>query len=154
MYKTTEKGIIFFPPADNTRPIESKKEALPVHIRSDNVPEFIARILRKWLEELGVKTLFIEPGRPWDVDPPCYARRNPTLGSVTVVLDSGRKMLSQQRYSSPKETCPLAKSARTCTASPRRISAIAQHPRRGYRVKGRSLSLGRQAVIVPTWLNG
>ena len=63
---TTGKGITFFPPADNTRPIESKKGALPVHIRSDNGPEFIARILRKWLEELGVKTLFIEPGSPWE----------------------------------------------------------------------------------------
>jgi len=39
---TTGKGITFFPPADNTRPIESKIGAVPVHIRSDNGPEFIA----------------------------------------------------------------------------------------------------------------
>jgi len=39
---------------------------VPVHIRSDNGPEFIANMLRKWLGELGVKTLFIEPGSPWE----------------------------------------------------------------------------------------
>jgi len=39
---------------------------VPIHIRSDNGPEFIANMLRKWLRELGVKTLFIEPGSPWE----------------------------------------------------------------------------------------
>ena len=37
----------------------------PRHIRSDNGPEFIAKALRKWLDERGTKTLYIEPGRPW-----------------------------------------------------------------------------------------
>jgi len=41
-------------------------QGVPVHIRSDNEPEFIANMLRKWLGELGVKTLFIEPGSPWE----------------------------------------------------------------------------------------
>jgi putative transposase len=35
------------------------------NIRSDNGPEFTAKAVRKWLARLGVKTLFIEPGRPW-----------------------------------------------------------------------------------------
>jgi putative transposase len=39
---------------------------LPEHIRSDNGPEFTARAIRHWLEHLGVKTLFIEPGSPWE----------------------------------------------------------------------------------------
>jgi transposase InsO family protein len=39
---------------------------LPEHIRSDNGPEFTAKAVRKWLERLGVKTLFIEPGSPWE----------------------------------------------------------------------------------------
>ena len=39
---------------------------IPEHIRSDNGPEFTARALRKWLNRLGVKTLFIEPGSPWE----------------------------------------------------------------------------------------
>jgi len=39
---------------------------VPDHIRSDNGPEFTARAIRKWLKELGVRTLFIEPGSPWE----------------------------------------------------------------------------------------
>lgn len=39
---------------------------VPVHLRSDNGPEFIARMLRGWLGKLNVKPLFIEPGSPWE----------------------------------------------------------------------------------------
>jgi putative transposase len=39
---------------------------IPEHIRSDNGPEFTAKEVRKWLSRLGVKTLFIEPGSPWE----------------------------------------------------------------------------------------
>ena len=39
---------------------------IPEHIRSDNGPEFTAKAVRNWLERLGVKTLFIEPGSPWE----------------------------------------------------------------------------------------
>lgn len=38
----------------------------PDHIRSDNGPEFVAEIVRGWLSRLGVQTLFIEPGSPWE----------------------------------------------------------------------------------------
>ncbi len=38
----------------------------PEHIRSDNGPEFTAKAVRKWLERVGVKTLFIAPGSPWE----------------------------------------------------------------------------------------
>jgi transposase InsO family protein len=38
----------------------------PEHIRSDNGPEFTAKAVRKWLGRLGVTTLFIEPGSPWE----------------------------------------------------------------------------------------
>jgi len=38
----------------------------PKFIRSDNGPEFIAEKLRDWLADLKVKTLFIEPGSPWE----------------------------------------------------------------------------------------
>ncbi len=41
-------------------------KGIPEHIRSDNGPEFTAKAVRKWLERLGVKTLFIEPGSPWE----------------------------------------------------------------------------------------
>ena len=29
-------------------------------------PEFVARDLRKWLADTGAKTLYIEPGSPWE----------------------------------------------------------------------------------------
>jgi len=40
--------------------------AIPAHIRSDNGPEFTAKAIRTWLNRLGVKTLYIEPGSPWE----------------------------------------------------------------------------------------
>ena len=39
---------------------------VPGHIRSDNGAEFTAHAVRKWLKDLGVKTLYIEPGSPWE----------------------------------------------------------------------------------------
>jgi putative transposase len=38
----------------------------PEHIRSDNGSEFTAKVVRHWLKRLGVQTLFIEPGSPWE----------------------------------------------------------------------------------------
>ena len=38
----------------------------PEYIRSDNGPEFTAKAVRNWLNRLGVNTLFIEPGSPWE----------------------------------------------------------------------------------------
>ena len=38
----------------------------PEHIRSDNGSEFTALAVRNWLHRLNVKTLFIEPGSPWE----------------------------------------------------------------------------------------
>jgi putative transposase len=42
------------------------ERGVPVHIRSDNGPEFIAKRVRDWLERLQVRPLFIEPGSPWE----------------------------------------------------------------------------------------
>ena len=38
----------------------------PAHIRSDNGAEFTAHAVRDWLGRIGVKTLYIEPGSPWE----------------------------------------------------------------------------------------
>ncbi len=38
----------------------------PEHIRSDNGSEFVAEAVREWLGRLQVKTLYIEPGSPWE----------------------------------------------------------------------------------------
>ena len=40
---------------------------VPEHIRSDNNgPEMTAKIVRSWLAGVGAKTLYIEPGSPWE----------------------------------------------------------------------------------------
>ena len=39
---------------------------IPDHIRSDNGAEFTAKAVREWLTKMQVKTLFIEPGSPWE----------------------------------------------------------------------------------------
>ena len=36
------------------------------YIRSDNGPECAAFRVREWLGRVSVKTLFIEPGSPWE----------------------------------------------------------------------------------------
>lgn len=41
-------------------------EGTPAYIRSDNGPEMIAKVLRQWLTGLGTKSLYIEPGSPWE----------------------------------------------------------------------------------------
>jgi putative transposase len=50
--------------------LEVVKEAVrehgaPDHLRSDNGSEFIARIVQDWFREHGIKTIYIEPGSPW-----------------------------------------------------------------------------------------
>ena len=37
----------------------------PEYIRSDNGPEFIARAIQDWLSENQIKTIYIDPGCPW-----------------------------------------------------------------------------------------
>lgn len=38
----------------------------PEYIRSDNRPEFIAQKVRDWIDAVGAKTAYIEPGSPWE----------------------------------------------------------------------------------------
>ena len=38
----------------------------PAYLRSDNGPAFTATAVRDWLTRVGVPTLFIEPGSPWE----------------------------------------------------------------------------------------
>jgi len=42
------------------------RRGVPDYIRSDNGPEFTAHRVRDWLACVAVKTLFIEPGSPWE----------------------------------------------------------------------------------------
>ena len=38
---------------------------VPKYLRSDNGPEFIAVEVQQWLGEVGIGTIYIEPGSPW-----------------------------------------------------------------------------------------
>ena len=42
------------------------RRGVPEYIRSDNGSEFTAKVVRKWLSAVGVKTLYINPGSPWE----------------------------------------------------------------------------------------
>jgi transposase InsO family protein len=42
------------------------RRGVPEHLRSDNGSEFTATKVRAWLARVGVKTLYIEPGSPWE----------------------------------------------------------------------------------------
>ena len=44
----------------------SGARGVPEHIRSDNGSEFTAKCVREWLGRVGVTTLYIEPGSPWE----------------------------------------------------------------------------------------
>jgi len=59
---------------------------IPAHIRSDNGPEMVAKVLRDGLTTLGTRNLYIEPGSPvgewllrviqWQVSGRTAQRRN------------------------------------------------------------------------------
>ena len=38
---------------------------VPAHIRSDNGPEFVSKAVQRWLGQLEIDALYIEPGSPW-----------------------------------------------------------------------------------------
>jgi transposase InsO family protein len=42
------------------------ERGVPEYLRSDNGSEFTAKAVREWLSRVGVKTLYIEPGSPWE----------------------------------------------------------------------------------------
>ena len=43
-----------------------EEHGAPEHLRSDNGSEFIAKIVQRWLRDNGIKTIYIEPGSPWE----------------------------------------------------------------------------------------
>jgi len=102
---------------------------IPKHIRSDNGPEFTAKAVRKWLERLGVKTLFIEPGSPWEngyIEPFNGKLRDEllnreiftTLTEAKVLIEEWRKEYNQVRPHSSlgyKPPTPEAKMLKVLT---------------------------------------
>ena len=42
-----------------------ERHGAPQYIRSDNGPEFIAKVIQRWLRDHQIQTIYIEPGCPW-----------------------------------------------------------------------------------------
>jgi putative transposase len=42
-----------------------EQQDAPAYLRSDNGSEFIARLVQQWLAQNHIKTIYIEPGSPW-----------------------------------------------------------------------------------------
>jgi len=95
---------------------------IPEHIRSDNGPEFTANAVRKWLSRLGVKTLFIERGSPWENgyvesfngklrDELLNREIFTTLEEAKVLIEQWKREYNQVRPHSAKNYCPPAPEA-------------------------------------------
>src|SRR5271154_2539980 len=42
-----------------------EQHGAPAYLRSDNGSEFIAKLVQRWLKENQIRTIYIEPGSPW-----------------------------------------------------------------------------------------
>jgi len=73
----------------------------PAYIRSDNGPEFIAEAIKRWLAASGVKTLYIEPGAPWE-----------NAYSETFISRLRDELLDREVFANLKEAKVLAKDYR------------------------------------------
>jgi len=97
-------------------------KGIPEHIRSDNGPEFTARAVRLWLNNLGVKTLFIERGSPWENGylESCNGKLRDellnrevftTLAEAKILIEEWRKEYNQMRPHSALRYRPPAPQA-------------------------------------------
>jgi putative transposase len=95
---------------------------IPDFIRSDNGPEFTAKAVRKWLSKIGVKTLFIELGSPWENgyiesfngkmrDELLNREIFTTLEEAQVLIEQWRRHYNQVRPHSSKKYRPPAPEA-------------------------------------------
>ena len=95
---------------------------IPAYLRSDNGPEFTAKAIRDWLNRLGVKTLFIQPGSPWENgyiesfngklrDELLEREIFTTLEEAKVLLEQWRREYNQVRPHSAKNNRPPAPEA-------------------------------------------
>jgi putative transposase len=80
----------------------------PQHVRSDNGPEFIAKASQDWLEKTDIKTLYIQPGSPWEqafiesfhdkLRDECLNRELfPSLAEARIILEQWRVEYNQHR---------------------------------------------------------
>ena len=111
---------------------------VPQCIRSDNGPELTAQALRRWLVQVDVETLYIEPGSPWEngYAESFYSRFRDEFLAMEIFdnLSSARKLTSHWKedynhhrpHSSLGYVTPSAFAAR-CAASVRATPSLQQH---------------------------
>jgi transposase InsO family protein len=139
------------------------RRGVPEHIRSDNGSEFTAKCVREWLGRVGVKTLYIEPGSPWENgyvesfngklrDEFLKRESFDTVLEAKVLIERWRQAYNTVRPHSALGYRPPAPEARQpCAAA----SATPQRPHRaglseGEFLKKTGISLGgRSATIRP-----
>ena len=121
---------------------------VPEHIRSDNGSEFTAKSVREWLGRVGVKTLFIEPGSPWEngyvesfngkLRDELLAREAfDTLLEAKVLIERWRKHYNTVRPHSALGYRPPAPEARQPCAV---ASATPRQPHRAGLLEGKTLT--------------
>ena len=108
---------------------------IPDHIRSDNGSEFTAKSIRTWLPKLGIKTLYIEPGSPWENgynesfngrlrDECLSAETFHTLKEAQVILEQWRHHYNHIRphtslgYKPPAPLARMNEGASACAPAP------------------------------------
>jgi transposase InsO family protein len=105
-----------------------RQHGAPEYIRSDNGSEFIAKELQHWLAEAQIRTIYIEPGSPWQngfvesfhgrFRDECLNREQLwTLTEARVVIEDYRNQYNQQRPHSNLGYRSPAQSAASLTPS-------------------------------------
>ena len=84
------------------------EHGVPEYLRSDNGPEFIAQAVQRWLRDNQIKTIYIDPGSPWQngfvesfhgrFRDECLNREQLwTLTEARVVIEDFRQQYNQRR---------------------------------------------------------
>ena len=107
-----------------------EQHGAPGYLRSDNGSEFIAKIVQQWLKEQHIKTIYIEPGSPWQngfvesfhgkFRDECLNREQLwTLTEARVVIGDYRGEYNQLRpHSKLGYKSPAVFAARSCPSPP------------------------------------
>ncbi len=104
---------------------------IPLYIRSDNGPEFVAGAVRQWIAAVGARTAFIEPGSPWE---------NGYIESFNARLRD--ELLNGEIFYTLKEAQVLIESWR------RHYNAVRPHSSLGYRPPA------PETIVMPIWPPG
>jgi putative transposase len=110
----------------------------PKHIRSDNGPEMISKAVKAWCKEGGTRTLYIDPGAPWQNgivesfngrlrDELLSSEIFDTLAEARYLVDRWRLHYNHRRIQRALgKMTPAAFSAKFACASSRRLAPLAR----------------------------